>query len=398
MASRPHAISPALVLGAAALLGLCLGPAAAAAAGASPRRREAAQVQIELPATPARAGDEVAITLRVLDGQGAPVDASRVELGTLAGTLSPLTRSGEGVHRATFTVPRQLPRAREAVLFASADGLLSERTLHLAPGPAHSVEISGADSVGPRQRRVLTVSIADAFGNGADEEPRARARKGPLTLRRLAETGLWTLEYAPRPDVEGTEDQDEIVVQAGDATGRRAMRLSPGATRLSVAPWLGAALGSPAGLAAGATWSASSILGPDELGLAVDLGWWHLADRRTVSLAGTPAALTHDRTYVPVTALATWGHPLTARLVAGASAGAGVAFVTATERLAGQPAVHEAGFAPAAVLAAELGVRAGLGAAFLQLRGAWAGNAHLSTLSGASSTLLVLGGYRFDAR
>jgi hypothetical protein len=99
-----------------------------------------------------------------------------------------------------------------------------------------------------------------------------------------------------------------------------------------------------------------------------------------------------------VTAALAWSHLLGSRLNTMVGAGAGAALVVTSERLAGQPAVDEAGWAPAATLSAGLGYRAGRGLAFLEARGAWIGDAGLSTLSGSTRALLLVAGYRYDAR
>jgi hypothetical protein len=386
---RPAAVGLAVLLGLAA-------PRASAAPGDGAPRRAVAFVQVEAVPAVARPGEAVEVTVLLYDGRGDPVDDPGVVLGSVAGDVGPLVRIREGVLRATFTAPRSVPRARAAVLFATTSGEATEHVLPLVSGPASRLEISGPDAVtDPAAHVYLSVSVVDAFGNPADDEARARSAAGSLPVRRIG-PGVWMVDYRPASDAE--EADDAVSVEAGSARGSHSVRLTRSARWVAVAPWAGAVLGGASGVAAGATASAWWRSGPDHLGLLLDLGWWRLRDEGAVGLPGGSVVVTGERTYVPVTAALAWSHLLGSRLNTMVGAGAGGALVVTSERLAGQPAVDEAGWAPAATLSAGLGYRAGRGLAFLEARGAWIGDAGLSTLSGSTRALLLLAGYRYDAR
>jgi hypothetical protein len=388
-------------LRALALVVPLLTPAAGAAARGSEAdgsgERAVAAVKISSPAGALRAGERVEVGVSVLDARGAPVDAPDVTLGCLVGEVGPLERVREGVHRATFTAPKVLPRVRSALLFASAGGYAGEQVVALAAGPASTLSINGPDVVLASEADQLRLSVAvlDADGNPAEDEVQARATAGTLEAARVG-PGLWMVAFRPPP---GADDfEDAVDVAAGDARASHPLLLSRGDRWIAVAPWAGAVLGPTTGAAAGATASAWWHTAPDEVGLLLDLGVWRLRDRAEVALPGGSAGLTGERTYVPLTASFAWGHLLGRTLETVVGAGAGAALVLSSQQLAGQPAVEEAGWAPLGVLSAGFGWRLGRGLAFVDARGVWIGDAGLSTLSGPSRALLLVAGYRYDAR
>jgi hypothetical protein len=72
--------------------------------------------------------------------------------------------------------------------------------------------------------------------------------------------------------------------------------------------------------------------------------------------------------------------------------------VTSAQRVAGWPDVSESGWSPTVSAAAALGLRAWRGTPYLELRASWIGDPGLETLRGSTSPVLLIAGYRFDAR
>jgi hypothetical protein len=105
-----------------------------------------------------------------------------------------------------------------------------------------------------------------------------------------------------------------------------------------------------------------------------------------------------ERSYLPVTASLAWGGGIGKRSEGWLALGGGAARVATSQRLAGQPATDEAGWGLAATAAAAFGVRAWKGLPFVEVRGVWIGDADLVTVAGPVRSVLLLAGYRFDAR
>jgi hypothetical protein len=365
----------------------------------SPEPAAVAQIRVEPSRAEPRAGERLEVSLWILGAGGLPVDGE-VALDCDLGEVGPVVQVGPGRYRASLTAPRVIPGTRSLLLLARAGGSSAEATLPLSAGPAASIVLSGpaAARADGASSVWLEAILYDAFGNAAEDVPAGSARLGQVRPARSTGPGRWELEYVPGRHLD--EAVDLVAVGAGSARATHRLRLTAPRSWGALAPWAGvvSAQGTGAAFAAGADaawwWRGT----PGALGVGVHAAWWRLDDADRVALPGGAAALAGTRSYVPVTAALAWGHRLGGRAEAWLAAGAGAAHVSASQRLAGQPAISEAGWGPAATAGAALGVRAWRGLPFVEVRGVWIGDADLVTVSGPSRAVLLLAGYRFDAR
>lgn len=380
--------------GAASLLALLSWMAQPAPAAEPPAPEP---IRFELERAAARAGESMTVTVLLRDGRGRPTDADEVALACDFCQVGAVEKIAEGAYRATLTAPRTIPTTRSLLLFARAGGTSRELEVPVVPGPPVTLAVSGPRAVLADGAIVeLLVTLTDAFGNPAEAVPLARAARGALEEPRRAGPGRWTVGYRPRKVL--ARAQDEIAVEAGAARGAWTLRLDPRDAWLAVSAWSGVAASAgstPFTVGAGLSWWWRDER--DHLGILLDAGWWRLDQRTTVTLPGGPAELRSERSHLPLTASLSWAHQLGRRTVAWVAAGGGAARVWSAQRLPGQAEITEARWAPAATASVALGARALGGLAFLELRGLWIGDPGLATVTGASKTLLVLGGYRFDA-
>ncbi len=371
-----------------------------AVAGARPVASPAATLQIELDRPRVLAGETEAlrITVVVQDAAGNPADAE-VAVEAVPGTVGPVTRLEKGRYRAELAPPTLLGRDRTIYVQARAGRLFAASTVRVAPGPPATIALElperlVADGATRSQGYALLV---DAFGNAAEEgEPDLTSDLAELGQPVRIGAGRWMFSYRPR--LLEREADDVVRARAEDARAERTVHLTAPVLTFDVAPMAGVALqGSAAGPAATAEATVWTRLAGQELGLAVQAGWWLLGTSgRAPSPAGDVDFRGH-RNYVPV------GVALAARwsagpaVVLGLSLGAGVSFVAHASALAGQPTVTETGWAPMASAALRCGVRAWGGLPFLEARASWLGDPGLSTLHGTSVPFFLLLGYRFHA-
>jgi hypothetical protein len=144
----------------------------------------------------------------------------------------------------------------------------------------------------------------------------------------------------------------------------------------------------------GGVWT---VFGRTQLGLVVDIGWWTVSQKSTVSVGGVDTGFESTQAYVPVLLSVAWRTPVAERWMLWATLGGGGAGVSSSSQVSGQPKVGETGFAAAASASVSAGPRLGPGFLVLEVRGTWIGDAGLSTLSGSVFSFLGLVGYRFDA-
>jgi len=93
---------------------------------------------------------------------------------------------------------------------------------------------------------------------------------------------------------------------------------------------------------------------------------------------------------------AAWRSRLGDRWMLWATVGGGAGMVANSATVGGQPPVKESGVVPAASGSLSVTPRLGKGAFFLEARATWFGAPDLATLSGSTTTLLALLGYRLD--
>ena len=153
-------------------------------------------------------------------------------------------------------------------------------------------------------------------------------------------------------------------------------------------------LGPTAGVEASAWW----FLGHTQLGVTFDLGWWTLSQTSAPKVGGTTASYEARQHYLPALLSLSWRTLFARDWLLWASAGAGISPVWNSAQLSGQPSVSEGGLAPAASGSVSVGPHIGPGSPFLEVRVTWIGDPKLSTLTGSSTTALILVGYRFDVR
>jgi hypothetical protein len=345
-----------------------------------------------------RAGEVVPVYLSALDANGKPTDATIV-LDSDFGDLGKVARVAEGLYLATLTVPEVLAGRTSALLLARSDAVSSQVIVLLGPAEAAEVKLDGPAAViaDGESRARLEVKVEDPYGNAADEVPRASATRGSVKPAQEVGPGHWTIEYLPRRILDAEEDT--LVVEVGPLRAEHAIRLDTRPTWWGLAPWTGAAMasgGNAVALGAGASWWRR--FGSGYVGAVFDAAWWRLGERSPVALPGAALELDGDRSYLAATLSLSWGRRLGSRAFASFSAGAGAARVTSAQRVAGWPDVSESGWSPTVSAAAALGLRAWRGTPYLELRASWIGDPGLETLRGSTSPVLLIAGYRFDAR
>jgi hypothetical protein len=187
------------------------------------------------------------------------------------------------------------------------------------------------------------------------------------------------------------------VAHAGSVSGQRALLLVVPVNRFAVGPKVGVAFQSGgSSLTSGAEASAWTLMGRQQLGLALDASYWSLKSSGTLAGLGG-ARYSNERSYFPVVLSAAWRRPMRGSMMTWASIGGGAARVSATNRLSTQQAVVDSAWVPAASGAVSLGLWAWNGFSFAELRGTWTGDPGLPTLRGSLFSVLLQLGYRFHA-
>lgn len=116
----------------------------------------------------ARVGETIDVTLRALDGVGAPLPGAALRLSVQSGRVEPaaVTTDGTGVARVRWTLG---PSAQEQRLGVDATGATLEIPLRPQPGPPARLRVADGDGQsGPVVSTLplpLEVAVEDAFGN-----------------------------------------------------------------------------------------------------------------------------------------------------------------------------------------------------------------------------------------
>jgi len=357
-----------------------------------------AELQVEFDRQPAMAGNPVGVTVRVRDAEGNATDAD-VSIDSDLGAVGEISRQAPGLYRTRLTVPAVLVGDRTFIVRAQAGSVSAIATLNLAPGPPASVYLEAPDSIRADGSTVcqMGVRVADAFGNPADETPTGEADHGDLGRAAQVGPGRWVLEYRPRRLSRDIEDV--VRIRAGTSTGMRAVQLVAPMATLSLAPKVGAVLGSGVTRPAfGAEISAWARLGSAQIGLALEGAYWSLGSSGPVQgLVGVD--FSGDQSYLPLTLSVAWRQPIGSRVLMWLSLGGGAARVSSTVQLIQlSQTVDEARWAPVASGALSFGLRAWRGSPFVELRAMSIGDPNLETLSGSLTPIFFLqAGYRFDA-
>jgi len=346
----------------------------------------------------AGAGSPVAIVARIFDSAGNLTDGTLVLESDVAlfGAPVPLER---GVFRVPVVVP---PGNRDTaiVVTARADRAVSSATISVTPSAAATIRVAphGAISAGGSAQgrfEVLEVSVVDTVGKPVDDIPVGSGGRGEFREALLISPGQWALPYRPPRVSEDTVEK--VTIQAGAASTTVDLELRAGRLSGSLGLKGGMAVtGGSLGFAAGAEGGLWTFFGRTQLGLVLDVDWWMISRTSTATVGGTSSSYEAKQNYLPILLSVAWRTPFAGSWMLGATLGGGGALVSNNAQLAGQPAVSESGFAPAASGSLSVGPRLGRGTLFLETRATWIGDPKLSTLSGSSFTFLGLLGYRFD--
>ena len=248
---------------------------------------------------------------------------------------------------------------------------------------------------GNRDTAIVVTARVDAVGKPVDDVPVGSGGRGEFREALLISPGQWALPYRPPRVSEDTVEK--VTIQAGAASTTVDLELRAGRLSGSLGLKGGMAVtGGSLGFAAGAEGGLWTFFGRTQLGLVLDVDWWMISRTSTATVGGTSSSYQAKQNYVPFLLSVAWRTPFADSWMLGATLGGGGALVSNNAQLAGQPAVSESGFAPAASGSLWVGPRLGRGTLFLETRATWIGDPKLSTLSGSSFTFLGLLGYRFD--
>jgi hypothetical protein len=105
-----------------------------------------------------------------------------------------------------------------------------------------------------------------------------------------------------------------------------------------------------------------------------------------------------DRTQFALGLLVLAERPVHGSLTTFIQLGASATRVSSSAQISGQPRVSDSAYAPMASAALGLGYRFAAGMPFVDIGGAFVGDAHLATDPGAKWPYFLEAGYRFDVR
>ena len=335
------------------------------------------------------------VVVRVLDSRANLTDAVLLLESEEALFQGPV-RIERGVYRASFEM-RPGVRRGTGLVTARVGDLAATISLSVAPAAAAVVRVTppGPIPSDRASRAQFEVVVTDAGGNPAPEVPVGTGGRGTFGEAFPIEPGRWVLPYrSPRVLSDTTE---RVVVTAGSASTELDLEIVADRAPVSLGLKGGVALsGGRLAVAAGGELAVWALIGDAQLGLVLGVDWWMLSQGTTVTVGGVDTRLDATQSYVPVLLSLAWRVPVGGSWLVWATAGGGGAWVQNQTQLGAQPKVLESGFAPAASGSLSVGPHLGPGAAFLEVRGTWVGDARLSTLSGSSFTILGLLGFRFD--
>lgn len=341
-----------------------------------------------------------AVVVRITDSSGNLTDGV-VTLESDQGTVGAPVRLERGVYRAPLSVPRG---ARGSMyVTATLSRLFASVSIPIVPlaGPVARVTVEPrgairADGSSPGQLLFFPVTVVDAAGNPANEGPVGSAELGKFLEPLFVAPGSWMVPY--RPPRVLVDSVDHLVVRAGNVSTRVDQQLLASRFSVSVGVKGGMAISSRLGPAAGLEGSAWWFLGKTQLGVTLDLTWWTLSQTSAPMVGGSTASYEARQHYLPVQLALSWRMVFATDWLLWASGGGGISPIWNSAQVSGQPSVSESGIAPAASAAISVGPRIGPGSPFLEVRVTWIGDPKLSTLTGSSTTALLLVGYRFDVR
>jgi hypothetical protein len=252
-----------------------------------------------------------------------------------------------------------------------------------------------ADGTGRGGLELLEVFVTDSSGRPLDEPPVGSGGRGQFRDALPVAPGHWALPY--QPPLVLSDTTETVVVTAGGASAKVELALVVRRLTFPIGVKAGMAVaGGRVGPALGLEVGVWTFLGPAQVGLVLEGGWWMLSGSTTVSIGGVDTAYRGTQGYVPFLLSVGVRVPFADSWFAWLTAGAGGAVVSSRVTLAGQSTAQESGFAPAATGSLSAGPRLGPGFPFLEARLTWIGDAGLSTVSGSGVQFLGLVGYRLD--
>ena len=359
----------------------------------------AATIEITLdPISVAEGGAATSsVLVRILDSAGNLTDA-KLALESALAKLGKPARLESGTFRASLLVPAGTmedvieitARAGQAVAKAAFSISQVATTVTITPrGPIR------ADDSTRGQLEVLDVAVVDAAGNPVNEAPKGSARIGEFREAIRVGPGRWALPYRPPRISEDTTV--EAVVTAGAASANVTLELQAGRFAFGGGAKAGLAVAGgglgPALSGEGVAWT---HVGRHHLGLMLELSWWMRSSSSSTTVGGSPSSYQTTQYYPSLLVSAAWQTRLADRWTIWATMGLGAGLVSNHAQLDGQPAVSEQGVAP--VVSGSVSGSPLLRSVpiCLEARLTWIGDPGLTTMSGSSTTFLLLLGYRFD--
>jgi len=360
---------------------------------------EPRRLRIDVDRPSVSAGDGAFdFTVAVEDAYGNPVPNASPQASVDGGTFLGFTPGPAGRWVGRVMVPEHL-EGKGLVIVATVGNLLARREVDLVPGPADQVELEGEAPSGEKGGP-LSFRILDRFGNLTDANPpEVVASAGSVGASVRQGPGAYRVNYAPPAATRG--DHDVVRVIAGLAERTITIQLSREETdlgHLEFGPLGGVSLsGGTAAPVFGAEAALFTGGRPPQFGLSLYGGWFKFSRHEAVSLGAGSEGFTSDAAYLVFTAAPTLRLAVGRRAILSISAGAGAVRVESTSMLADQPSFEASKWMAAGTAAVSLGVRLWRGYPFVELRGLYVSDPHLTGLSGSFVPLLLQLGYRFDA-
>jgi hypothetical protein len=188
-------------------------------------------------AAPADAAVEVRGLLVATDASGVPLRGAAPAVRTTAGELDPPEPAGRGAWRLRWRLPAGA--AAEASLTAGLAGEPESRAAITRPAGRPTSARVTLDRAAVRAGEgpvTVTVALADTAGNAADRPVTAHADAGEVGPPEPIGPGAWRLRWTLPAALAG-RTRAALSVEAGDASARAEVSLSPGApARLSLGP------------------------------------------------------------------------------------------------------------------------------------------------------------------
>jgi hypothetical protein len=357
------------------------------------------EVAFDRAALVAGEGENVVVTARVLDAGGNVVPAA-VELEADTGALSTPAQAAPGVVTARLEVAPAFGARRRVLVTARAPavGITGSRTLALVPGRAAAVTFAEDAAVvrgGAGAEALLRVSVRDRFGNPVEAAPAVVAERGRVVAVEAEAPGAYRVRYAP-PEVDSaTEERVSAEVSGIRATAELLVVPPRRAASLAVAGGVGvdgrdrfraATLGVTLEVPSGVPLPLASAFSLAWRADAQGFGWsWRSAALDPPGRAGDEASTARGVALLG-------GATVQRELRHGGQLWAGVGVGVATVQVDVTGAASRSGVAPAARLAAGLGVQLGRATPFVEAAVLAAGD----TPAGAFAAFGVSAGVRFD--